>query len=145
MEPQNKKWRPSLLLRSRRKLPFQDSNNRFAQPTSEEDFLKAAEGVIPSNTMQNNRWAETTFMKWALERNKRAYSHDDEVPLDLLQSHDAEKVCKFMRYFVLEARRADGDSYPACTIRSLLSAFNRILRANNARWTKRTLHSNDDS
>ena len=35
-------------------------------------------------------------------------------------------------YFVLEARREDGDRYPACTIRSLFSAFNRILRANNA-------------
>ena len=132
MEPQNKKWRLSLSLRSCRKLPLQDSNNRFAQPTSKEDFLKAAEGVVPSNTMQNNRWAETTFIKWAQKRNKRAHSHDGEVPLDLLQSHDAEKVCKFMRYFVLEARCEDGDRYPACTIRSLLSAFNQTLRANDA-------------
>ena len=45
MEPQNKKRRLSLSLRSRRKLPLQDSNNRFAQPTSEENFLKAAESV----------------------------------------------------------------------------------------------------
>ena len=27
-------------------------------------FLKVAEGVVPSNTMRNNMWAETTFMKW---------------------------------------------------------------------------------
>ena len=31
-----------------------------------------------------------------------------------------------------EARREDGDRYPASTIRCLLSAINRILRANNA-------------
>ena len=91
----------------------------------------AVEGFVPSNTMHNNRWAETTFMKWAQESNKRAHSHDSEVPLDLLQSHDAQKVCKFMRYFVLEAKCEDGDRYPACTIRSLLSAFNQILRAND--------------
>ena len=56
-EPPKKKRRPLLSLRRSVKFPLHDSTNRFPQPTSEEEFLKAAEGVVPSNTKQNSRWA----------------------------------------------------------------------------------------
>ena len=46
-EPPKKKCRPSLSLRRSVKFPLQDSTNRFPQPTLEEEFLKAAEGVVP--------------------------------------------------------------------------------------------------
>ena len=52
------------------------------------------------------------------QRNARAI--EDPVPLDLLECHDAEKVCKFMRLFVLEARKVDGQPYPPGTILGLL-------------------------
>ena len=54
-EPPKKKRRPSLSLRHSVKFPLQDSTNRFPQPTLEEEFLKAAEGVVPSNTKQNSK------------------------------------------------------------------------------------------
>ena len=47
---------PTALCRSV-KFPLQDSTNRFPQPTLEEEFIKAVEGVVPtcSNTKQNSK------------------------------------------------------------------------------------------
>ncbi len=54
------------------------------------------------------------------------------MPTDLLLCRDPATVCKYMRYFVLEARSHDGNKYPPGTIRSILSGLNRILRASKA-------------
>ena len=84
------------------------------------------------NTANNSRWAENNFLAWATERNKHARVLDDEVPLDLLESHDADLVNKHLCRFVLETRREDGNRYPPGTLRSLVSALNRIMQANKA-------------
>ena len=47
-EPPKKKRRPSLSLRRSVKFPLQDSTNQFPQPTLEEEFIKTAEGVVPT-------------------------------------------------------------------------------------------------
>lgn len=101
---------------------------RFGSPTSEEKLSKAAKGVVPSNTANNTRWAESNFLNWVRERNKRV--PDEPVPLDLLKSHNADLVSKQLCRFVLETRREDGNRYPPATLRSLLSALNRIMQEN---------------
>ncbi len=79
-------------------------------------------GVVPENTI--NAWAERVFTDWVDERNKITPGF---VPTDLLISHDASKVCKYMCCFVLEAslRIKDGKTYPPG---SILSGLNRILK-----------------
>ena len=54
----------------------------------------------------------------------------DPVPDDLLSCADPGVVCKWLCRFVQETRKVDGSRYPASSIRSLLSAFQRIMQAN---------------
>ena len=57
----------------------------------------------------------------------------DPVPDGLLACHDTSNVSKYLRYFVLETRAADRRSkYPPTTIRSILSALNRIYKESKA-------------
>ena len=78
-----------------------------------EIFDEAAKGVVPTNTKHCNKWAVGTFNSWLVERNKRLPS--EPVPEDILKSNDATLICKYMRCFVLEARRIDGEPYPPAT------------------------------
>ena len=123
-DPPNKRTRLSLSLKKKRE-PLKEVN-RFTSPTKQKQFEKAAEGVVPVNTRCSTNWAIRTFTTWVQERNTRL--PEDPVPLadDLLKCDDVETVCKYMRLFVLEARRTDGAPYPPSTICSLLSGINRV-------------------
>ena len=57
---------------------------------------------------------------------------DYVVPLDLLKSHHADLVNKHSCRFVLETHREDRNPYPPGTLRSLVSALNKIMQANMA-------------
>lgn len=103
--------------------------SRFTVPVSNEQFTEAAKGVVPTNTKKNNAWAERTFNAWVEHQNEVM---PDSVLTDLLTCHDPKIVCKYMRYFVLEARTQDGKKYPPGTIRSILSGLNRILKDSKA-------------
>ena len=54
------------------------------------------------------------------------------VPKDLLASHDAELVCKWLSRFLMETRKTDGSLYPPSSLRSLICGVNRILQSNQA-------------
>ncbi len=71
-----------------------------------------------------------TFIDWVEQRNKAR--PDDPVPIDLLSCHDPTVVCKYLRYFALEARNQSGQKYPPATIRSILSGLNRIMKDGKA-------------
>ena len=104
--------------------------SRFAVPVDSPEREKAAKGVVSAKTEANTQWALRNFNAWAL--NRSFMSSAEAVPADLLSSHDAELVCKWLCRFVLETRRTDGSSYPPGTIRSLVSGLNRVLQSNKA-------------
>ncbi len=56
----------------------------------------------------------------------------EAIPSNLLSSHDAELVCKWLSRFVLETRKSDGSPYPPATLRSLVSGLNRVLQIKKA-------------
>ncbi len=120
-DPEPPKKKQKLNLSISKKTLCKPTSSRFATPISEEEFSDAAKGVIPCNTKKNNSWAERTFNAWVAERNR---STPGSVPTDLLLCRDPATVCKYMRYFVLEARSHDGNKYPPGTIRSILSGLN---------------------
>ena len=130
-EPPKKKLRLSLSRRNRAPGPLQDATNRsrFAKPVDSVTLQEAAKGVIPAKTEASTQWALRTFSCWA---SSRSSSSSEIVPPDLLRSHDAELVCKWLCCFVLEARKTDGSLYPPATLRSLVSGLNRELQRNNA-------------
>ena len=108
------------------RMPLKKTNTRFASPTKKEAFDAAAESVVPANTHSTN-WAVKTFTAWMQQRNERL--PENPVPHDILESKEAIEVCKYMRLFVLETRRADGAPYPPATLRSLVSGIQRVMEA----------------
>ena len=92
-----------------RKVPLAEVGNvkptkRFASPVKESTFVEAAKGIVPTNTKQCNAWALRAFECWATQRS-------EVDPSGLLQSNDADLIAQFMRCFVLEVRKGDGEQY----------------------------------
>ena len=112
----------------KKKEPLKEANARFASPTKKEVFDAASEGVVPTNTRSNTKWAVKTFTEWMEQRNERVA--EDPIPHDILKLTEAAPVCKFMRLFVLETRRSDGTPYPPATLWSLVSGIQRAMQAN---------------
>ena len=117
--------------------PLNDSTNsstpmlqRFSKPVSSLDREKAGKGVIPDNTNASTQWALRNFNEWA--GNCCLLAPDDPVPKDLLASHDADLVCKWLCQFLMETRKTDGSLYPPSSLRSLICGVNRILQRNQA-------------
>ena len=132
MEKENnhpkKKIRLSL---SRKRKPLEDrdgNTTHFAPPTSIDALEKAAEGVVPSNTKSNTKWATGTFASWLDERNKLGLS--DQLDSDVLSSNNTLELSRVLRVFVLEARKTSGEQYPPGT--NLLSGINREISKNRA-------------
>ena len=101
---------------------------QFAAPVSEEEFCDTAKEVVLLNT-KNNCWAQRTLGAWIEEKNK---VNPGSVPTDFLSFNDPVTVCKYLRYFVLEAGSHDGTKYSPATIRSILSGLKRILKESKA-------------
>ena len=125
-EPPKKKLRLSL---SRGNALRDSTNRRFANPVNTTELQDAAKGVIPVKTEASTQWAIKNFEFWA---RSRASSSTEVVPIDLLRSHDAQLVCKWLCCFVLETRKTDGSAYPPASLRSLVSGLNRELQRNEA-------------
>ena len=126
LNPPQKKRRLSLSC----KKPLKEVNiSRFGSPTKHEDFQKAAEGVVPTNTKHSTKWAVSTFVSWVVERNKRV---PEQIDCDILCCIDPERLFNQLRLFVLEVRKMDGEKYTPGTIKSLLSGINREFAKNKA-------------
>ena len=118
-------------------VPLMESTNqvhgrstRFAKPVVSPEREKAAKGVVPANTEASTQWALRNYNAWALNRSFMAA--DKAVPADLLWSHDADLVCKWLCCYVMETRKTDGSVYPLATLRSLVSGLNRVVQSNKA-------------
>ena len=86
LNPPQKKRRLSLS----RKKPLKEVNiSRFGSPTKHEDFQKAAEGVVPTNTRHSTKWTVSTFVSWVEERNKRV---PEQIDCDILCCNDPERL-----------------------------------------------------
>ena len=112
--------------------PLKDCTNSselyFSMPVSSPERVKASKGVIPGNTEASSQWALRNFTEWSV--NCCSLIPDDPVLKELLASHDAYLVCKWLCRFVLETRKTDGSFYPPSTLRSLLSGLNRVVQSN---------------
>ena len=108
---------------TRHSLPLQDSTNqtRLAKLVDASVLQEAAKEVIPLKIEQSTRWVVKNFDCWVHSWSSSSF---EVVLLDLLRSHDAELVCKWLCYFVLEMRKTDGSRYPPATVRSLVSGLN---------------------
>ena len=84
--------------------PLKDSTNsstllqpriqRFSKPISSPEWEKVGKGVVPENTSASTQWALRNFNE--LVANRCSVVPNDPVPKDLLASHNADLVCKWL-------------------------------------------------
>lgn len=120
-EPVKKKHCLSLSKKKKKLVPAE----RF-QSVTDKDVRVAARGVVPENTSRNNRWAANNFSEWVTKRS----TSEETVPQDLLLSHDASLLCKWLCRFAMETRQENGALYPPKSIYLLLCGLYRICKSN---------------
>ena len=103
----------------------QPDKDRFALST-EQELEKAREGYTPKNTIRSTDWSMRVFCAWRDHRNERC---EDKCPMDLLDKPTIPLLNKWLSAFVVEARREDGQRYPATTISQLLAGLWRYARS----------------
>ena len=81
-------------------------------------------GFVPQNTAKNTKWVTTVFSSWLESRNRCT---GESTPKDILDRYisagegsKAELAC-VLSLFVVEAKKQDGNPYPAKTVYHLLS------------------------
>ena len=89
--------------------------------------LSAAKGVVSLNTKVNDDWALRNLRIWMEAGKKNCAETEEKVPED---RDDAEVVCKWLCRFVQETRKENGENSPPYSIRSLCSAFQRVMQTN---------------
>lgn len=128
----------SLSLKKPHKAPLKDNTNfsaqpkaqHFSKPISSPEQEKAGKGLVPQSTEASTQWALRNFNDWASYH--CSLTPDDPMPGNLLASHNANLVCKWLCRFLLETRKTDGSLYPPSSLRSLICGLNRILQSNEA-------------
>ena len=68
-------------------------------------------------TQRCTNWALRVFQAWRSERNKASV---EKCPDDLFEAPSLPSLNKWLSAFVVEARREDGQRYPATTLTNLL-------------------------
>ena len=104
---------------------------RLPKPSSQEELSELCKPFVPARTQVNNRWALSVFTKWLAARNSRVTDSKDMFPTNLLEvSYPCATIDVVLAAFVFEARRADGNYYPGTTIKNILAALHRVMKAN---------------
>ena len=102
-------------------------SRRFSEPTSPSKMKEICKGYVPENTKKANNWSRRVFDQWREQRNSGSSSstEDEQCPVDLLEKPNAVLLNYWLSRFVVEARREDGNPYPASTIVNLLAGLYR--------------------
>ena len=108
-------------------LPSKSKKPRFADPKSSTEMEKLGKGPSVPNTKKCTAWAVRVFEDWRQQRN--AATADQQCPENLLENPISDRLNYWLSRFMVEARRADGQPYPATTIYQLLSGLLRYARS----------------
>lgn len=101
---------------------------RFATPLSSSEMAMNCQPSVPKSTQQNTTWAVGLFNQWVQNRNEMTV---EKCPSDLLTIRYPTPIVDYwLAAFILEARRRDGEFYPGNTVRNILAAIFRAMKAN---------------
>lgn len=127
----------------------QKKQDRFSEIVSGKELEGISKGFTPQNTAKNTKWAISTFQQWIYSRNQRTTAGETINPNILCAPVDADckELCRALCLFVLEARKTNGEPYPAKTVdhllagllqyaRSVQSTFPNFLDPKDARFKK---------
>ena len=99
---------------------------RFGELVPSEEMQMISKGFVPKNT----RWALSTSKEWIVSRNKRCIA-EETIDVDILAKPvgDCTELCRVLCLFVVEARKVNGELYPAKTVFHLLAGLLRYSRS----------------
>ena len=85
----------------------------------------------PFSDLRFTKLLSTEELDWLCTPFVPQQTKSKKFPVDILQAHyEASVVDQALAAFVLEAKRMDGNYYPGTTIRNILSAIHRVMKAN---------------
>ena len=100
------------------------------KPLNASQIEQKCKPSIPKNTQVNTSWTVSVFDQWVAHRNRQARSASEKCPISLLTTvHPTGAVDYWLATFILEARRKDGEFYPPNTVRNILAAIFRHMKA----------------
>ena len=104
--------------------------SRHGAPLSEKQMKEYLMPYVPENTQLANQWGIKLFYDWINERNSRP-DCNKKCPVDILDNKDTpiEDVDFWLALFVMEVRRSDGMVYSGSSLRNIVSALGRRLKA----------------
>ena len=108
-------------------LPSKAKKSRFADPKSTAEMETLGKGPSVPNTEKSTTWAVRVFEEWRKQRNTK--EAEEKCPDNLLEKPVAHDLNYWLARFVVEARRSDGQPYPASTIYLLLAGLLRYARS----------------
>ncbi|XP_048242449.1 uncharacterized protein KIAA1958-like [Haliotis rufescens] len=115
-----------------------DFHFRFASPLSEEELQKKLDVCVPQKTKYKNDWAVGVFRRWQEERRQRSIAENFMKPLGALkddfENMDASDMNMALKYFLVEARKADGSMYPSVTMHGLYTALASSLKLGGSKF-----------
>ena len=108
-------------------------NQRFTEMVSSEELESISKGFVPKNTEKNTKWAISTFKQWIVSRNQRS-AVGETIDIDILskpvdKNSECTELCRVLCFFVVEARKTNGELYPPKTVFHLLSGLLRYARS----------------
>ncbi len=97
---------------------------RFRDMTNRETIAQLSKGYVPPNTEKNTGWAINVYLQWRDARNARGRP----VPEILQKPYDCSLLSDWLAVFITEARKTDGEKFPAKTLYQLLCGVLRFMR-----------------
>ena len=77
-----------------------------------------SKGSVPISTEKNTKWALSTFREWISSRNT-CCTGEETIDIDILSkpvNKSCTELCRVLCLFAVEARKVNGDPYPAKTV-----------------------------
>ena len=99
---------------------------------SEKEMEQICKGFVPENTKKCTNWAVKVFEQWRVQRNATTDDDGKLCPSNVLDCPKASELNYWLSRFVVEARREDGNPYPARTLSNLVAGLYRHCRESDA-------------
>ncbi|CAG2221306.1 unnamed protein product [Mytilus edulis] len=93
---------------------------RHGQPETVKSLQNKIEESVPKNSVKKYKWGYNAFNSWQAERRLRPISDNLGIPPNCLQKDlvhmDKTELSTSLQYFIAEAKKKDGGTYPSNSI-----------------------------
>ncbi|XP_063427255.1 uncharacterized protein LOC134710786 [Mytilus trossulus] len=105
---------------------------RHGQPETVKSLQNKIEESVPKNSVTKYKWGYNAFNSWQAERSLRPISDNLGIPPNCLQKDlvhmDETELSTSLQYFIAEAKKKDGGTYPSNSIYDLFSSIQGYIR-----------------